>query len=73
MAFQFKNRNITDLTLDELEAADWELAEQEYRFNEALKHKKFEKLKPLPELSPSFVALRSEIKKEIEVKKNVTD
>lgn len=66
---QFKNKNISDYTLDELEAIDWELASQEYKFTEAMKHPKFEKLKPIPQMNPSFVQLREEIKKEIEVKR----
>lgn len=67
---QFKNKNIADYTLNELEAADWELAGQEYKFTEAMKHPKFEKLKPVPTINQSFTTLREEIKKEIEVKKN---
>lgn len=69
---QYKNKNIPDYTLNELEAADWELAGQEYKFIEAMKHKKFEKLKPVPIMNHAFIQLRNEIKKEIEVKKNAT-
>lgn len=65
---QFKAKDINSYTLSELQSIDWELGSQEYKFNEALKHKKFEKLKPLPEISPSFAALREEVKNEIERK-----
>lgn len=68
---QYKNKNVTDLTLAELNSADWDLATKEYEFNEALKHSKFEKLKPVPTIGASFVQLRNEIKKAIEGKQNV--
>lgn len=66
----YQNRPISDLTLAELQSADWELATQEYKFNESLKHPKFEKLKPVPTISQSFSELRQEIKKAIEDKSN---
>lgn len=67
---QFKNKNIDEYTVEELQAIDWELAAQEIKFKEDMKHPKFEKLKPMPVMNPSFVALRESIKKQIEEKNN---
>lgn len=58
----YKNKPISDLTLAELQSADWDLASREYKFNEAMKNPKFEKLKPVPTIGASFVALREKIK-----------
>lgn len=66
----YKSKPISDLTLTELDAADWELDAQEYKFNEAMKNPKLEKLKPVPTIGRSFLELRQEIKKAIEVKSN---
>ena len=63
---KYNNKDISSLTLDELEQADWELAQKEYDYNEKLKHPKFEKLSPKPQLGEAFVKLRSEIKQEME-------
>lgn len=68
---KFKNKEIDEYSLDELNNADWELAVQEFKFTEAMKHPKFEKIKPIPTMNPSFVALREEIKKQIQEKQNV--
>lgn len=64
----FKGKEINTLTLQELQAADWELAGVESKYLESLKHPKFEKMKPKVEMSDSFKALRKEIKQEIEKK-----
>lgn len=66
----YKNKPISDYSLQELQKIDWELAGQEEKFKIAMQHSKFEKLKPVPTMNPSFIAIREEIKKEIEVKKN---
>lgn len=68
---QFKNKELNAYTIDELTAIDWELAGQEFKFNEAAKHPKFAtgKLKPMP-INPTFTLLREAVKKEIEVKTN---
>lgn len=64
----YQNRPVSELSLSELKSADWDLAGQEYKFNEAMSHPKFEKLKPVPTIGQSFSQLREEIKKAIEAK-----
>lgn len=66
---KFKGVEIVGMSLNELNAADWELAGIENKYIESLKHPKFEKIKPKPEMNPSFTALRNEIKAEIEKRK----
>lgn len=66
----FRGKEISAHTLTELKAADWELQGQEDNYLEALKHPKFEKMKPKPEMSDSWKQLRKEIKSEIEKRKN---
>ena len=67
---QFKGTEIVGMTLKELQTADWELAGIEDNYIESLKHPKFEKMKPKPEMNPSFKALRDQIKSEIQKRKN---
>ncbi len=67
---QFKGKEIATHTLQELKAADWELQGIEDNYLESLKHPKFEKMKPKPEMNLSFQLLRKEIKQEIENKTN---
>lgn len=67
---KFKGADIVGMTLKELQAADWELSGVEENYLESLKHPKFEKLKPKPEMNPSFKALRNEIKQEIKKRKS---
>lgn len=67
---KFKGAEIVGMTLKELQAADWELEGVETSYLEALKHPKFEKMKPKPEMNASFKALRDEIKQEIAKRKN---
>ena len=67
---QFKGQEIVGMTLKELQTADWELAGIEENYIESLKHPKFEKMKPKPEMNSSFKALRNSIKQEIERNKN---
>lgn len=66
----FKSRNISELSLSELQEADWELSGVEANYIESLKHPKFEKMKPKPEMSKNFQDLRKEIKEEIQKRKN---
>jgi hypothetical protein len=65
---QFKGKEVKELTLKELQAADWELEGVETNYIESLKHPKFEKIKPRVEMNPSFKALRDEIKQEMKKK-----
>lgn len=62
---QYKNRPISDLSLDELEAIDWELGVKELNHIEAMKHPKFEKIKPVPTLGQAFLDLREAVRQEI--------
>ncbi len=66
----YKGVNIDDCTLDELELISTELALQEAKHNEAMKHPKFQKIKPVPTLGTAFVNLRQAIKHQIESKRN---
>jgi len=66
----FKGTEIVGMTLKELQTADWELAGIEENYLESLKHPKFEKMKPKPEMNSSFKALRDQIKSEIQKRKN---
>lgn len=68
----FKGKEINTLTLQELKAADWELSGVEANYIESLKHPKFEKIKPKPEMSDSFKALRKEIKDSIRKQENAS-
>lgn len=65
----FKGKEVNTLTLKELQDADWELAGVEKSYLKSLEHPKFEKLKPKPEMNPSFKKLQLEIKQEIEKRK----
>lgn len=58
------------MSLQDLQAADWELGLQEINFNQALQHKKFEKISPKPIVGKSFAELRTAIKEEIRKKEN---
>lgn len=66
---KFKGVDIVGMSLNELNVADWELAGIENKYIESLKYPKFEKIKPKPEMNPSFKALCNEIKAEIEKRK----
>ncbi len=66
---KFKGNEIVGMSLNDLKAANWELQGVEDNYLEALKHPKFEKMKPKPEMNESFAALRKEIKQEIEKRK----
>ena len=70
---KYNNRLLSDLSLKELQAANWEMAGKEDAFNESLKHSKFEKLKPKPQLGEAFRKLRQEIKDEISKREMVTN
>lgn len=66
---KFKGVDIVGMSLKELQAADWELVGVEENYLEALKHPKFEKMKPKPEMNDSFKALRNGIKQEMKKRK----
>jgi len=66
----FKGTELVGMSLKELQTADWELQGIEDNYIESLKHLKFEKMKPKPEMNLSFKALRDEIKSEIQKRKN---
>lgn len=65
----FKGKEINSLTLQELQTADWELSGIEANYIESLKHPKFEKMNPKPEMSKAFQDMRKEIKEELKRKK----
>lgn len=67
---KYNNRDIPSLTLAELQVADAELAFKEASWNEAMKHKKFEKFKIKPQLGETFIKLRQEIKDALKEKSN---
>lgn len=67
---QFKGKVLSDMKLKELQDASWELAGVEINYIKSLEHPKFEKIKPKPEMNPSFKALQNAIKQEIEKRTN---
>jgi hypothetical protein len=71
---KYNNLVINDMSLEELQSADWDLGVKEATFTASLDNaislnpKKFEKINPKPELGLAFKKLREEIKQAIKLK-----
>lgn len=66
---QYKNKEINTLEQPELLLAHSELTAIRDNYLKKLEHPRLKKLKPPPEMNPTFVQLLDEVAKEIEKRK----